>query len=404
MGFRFRRTIKVLPGIRLNLSRSGVSLSAGVRGASVTVGKGGVHANVGLPGTGLSYRTRIDPKSNTLLSGRKSSDPHSTETNVLIDLDASHKLIITDDHGQALTETLQRQVRRDYKDAILSLLEQSCERLNEPLQAAADLHLDTPSADTLLDWPEFYQPLDEPCPQALDYPEIGWLDRLLPWRARALVQQWESRCQNQRLSWQRRQDEHKQQQHEVWTHRFDTPARTTGFLYDLLQQINWPHQIRTRVRVDNAQQHLAVTTLFPEITEFPGVQYQVLEKSWRLSSKGLTATQKRMRYMHYVHAIGFRIIGELFRAVPIQTLTFSGCSRRFKPAEAGLDEQCLYSLRVSRSQWQAIDFSRLAQLDLPELMATFELRRNMTKTGIFRAVDPFSTSLDKSAGQLLMPL
>lgn len=57
MGFRFRRTIRIAPGIRVNLSRSGVSTSVGVRGAHVTVGHGRVRESVGLPGTGFSYTT-----------------------------------------------------------------------------------------------------------------------------------------------------------------------------------------------------------------------------------------------------------------------------------------------------------------------------------------------------------
>jgi len=61
MGFRFRRTLKILPGLRLNFSRSGVSATAGVRGASVTLGKKGTYANVGLPGSGLSYRSKVAP-------------------------------------------------------------------------------------------------------------------------------------------------------------------------------------------------------------------------------------------------------------------------------------------------------------------------------------------------------
>lgn len=55
MGFRFRRTIKVLPGIRLNLSRSGVSTSVGVRGAHITAGHGKVRETVGIPGSGIYY-------------------------------------------------------------------------------------------------------------------------------------------------------------------------------------------------------------------------------------------------------------------------------------------------------------------------------------------------------------
>ncbi|MCW3783900.1 DUF4236 domain-containing protein [Defluviimonas salinarum] len=60
MGFRFSKRVKILPGVRLNFSKNGVSTSLGPRGASVTVGKKGIHGNVGIPGTGLSYRTRLD--------------------------------------------------------------------------------------------------------------------------------------------------------------------------------------------------------------------------------------------------------------------------------------------------------------------------------------------------------
>jgi hypothetical protein len=55
VGFRFRRTIKIAPGVRINLSKSGPSVSVGPRGAKVTVGHGRARATVGLPGTGLSY-------------------------------------------------------------------------------------------------------------------------------------------------------------------------------------------------------------------------------------------------------------------------------------------------------------------------------------------------------------
>jgi hypothetical protein len=59
MGFRFRRAIRILPGLRLNLSKGGSSVSIGGRGAHVTIGHGQVRETVGLPGTGLSY-THVD--------------------------------------------------------------------------------------------------------------------------------------------------------------------------------------------------------------------------------------------------------------------------------------------------------------------------------------------------------
>ena len=61
MGFRFRRSCSVLPSIRFNLSKRGVSTSVGVRGAHVTYGSSGTRETVGIPGTGLSYTQQSAP-------------------------------------------------------------------------------------------------------------------------------------------------------------------------------------------------------------------------------------------------------------------------------------------------------------------------------------------------------
>jgi uncharacterized protein DUF4236 len=55
MGFRFRRSVRLFPGVRLNFGKRGVSASVGIRGAHVTVGRTGVRTTVGIPGTGVSY-------------------------------------------------------------------------------------------------------------------------------------------------------------------------------------------------------------------------------------------------------------------------------------------------------------------------------------------------------------
>lgn len=56
MGFRFRKSIKIAPGVRINLTKKGVSsVSVGKRGATMNVGKKGTRGTVGIPGSGLSY-------------------------------------------------------------------------------------------------------------------------------------------------------------------------------------------------------------------------------------------------------------------------------------------------------------------------------------------------------------
>jgi uncharacterized protein DUF4236 len=57
MSFRFRKRLRISPGLALNLSRCGVSASLGVRGAIVNVGRYGIQETMGLPGSGVSCRT-----------------------------------------------------------------------------------------------------------------------------------------------------------------------------------------------------------------------------------------------------------------------------------------------------------------------------------------------------------
>jgi hypothetical protein len=59
MGFQFRKIFSIIPGIRLNLSKSGISTSLGKRGATVNIGNHGAKATVGIPGSGMSYSERI---------------------------------------------------------------------------------------------------------------------------------------------------------------------------------------------------------------------------------------------------------------------------------------------------------------------------------------------------------
>jgi tetratricopeptide (TPR) repeat protein len=78
MAFRFFRRFRVAPGITLNLSKSGPSLSFGPRGAKMTIGSKGIRRTLGLPGTGLFY-TEHSPWSSSGGRHRSSSrggQPH----------------------------------------------------------------------------------------------------------------------------------------------------------------------------------------------------------------------------------------------------------------------------------------------------------------------------------------
>ncbi len=56
-GLRFQRRIRLLPGVHVNLSLSGIGVSVGPRGLHAGVNaRGQRYVSAGLPGTGLSVR------------------------------------------------------------------------------------------------------------------------------------------------------------------------------------------------------------------------------------------------------------------------------------------------------------------------------------------------------------
>lgn len=73
MPLRLYRRVRIAPGVRLNLSRGGPSLSVGPRGAHVTVGgRRGRRTTVGIPGTGVSYTTYAHHRSaRVAIGGRR---------------------------------------------------------------------------------------------------------------------------------------------------------------------------------------------------------------------------------------------------------------------------------------------------------------------------------------------
>lgn len=77
---RFRKSIKICKGVRLNISGSGVSTTFGGHGLSVTHGRNGTYLNTSIPGTGLSSRRKIGSSPSHTSSGRRNSVYPISET------------------------------------------------------------------------------------------------------------------------------------------------------------------------------------------------------------------------------------------------------------------------------------------------------------------------------------
>ena len=59
MGFRFRKSVTMLPGVRLNFSNGGVSTSVGGFGNTLNFSRRGVRHTASIAGTGMSYSSMV---------------------------------------------------------------------------------------------------------------------------------------------------------------------------------------------------------------------------------------------------------------------------------------------------------------------------------------------------------
>lgn len=76
MAFRFRKRIKVAPGVHVNIGKNGMSTTFGGHGASITTGSNGTYVNTGIPGTSIYNRQKIGGGSSNSYSVSNSNEKY----------------------------------------------------------------------------------------------------------------------------------------------------------------------------------------------------------------------------------------------------------------------------------------------------------------------------------------
>ena len=75
MGLNFRKSINLGKGFKLNISKSSIGISGGVKGARVSMNsKGRKTATFSIPGTGISYTLNLNKLFKGKTSKKKGSD------------------------------------------------------------------------------------------------------------------------------------------------------------------------------------------------------------------------------------------------------------------------------------------------------------------------------------------
>ena len=363
MGFRVRRSIRIAPGIRINVGKRGIS--------SVSIGKlnisaRGVYYNINFPGTGISYRAKI--------AGGGVPRKPKRRFDVTIKLLDDGTLLFEDAKGRPLPANLTRQVKRQQRALINTWLDEQCRTYNALFDSLLDVHLTTPAPEG--------QVIVNPKPQPPSLQEPGIVARIFkPWRRR--IEARNRRAQEEYLEalakWQEAEE----------ALRSDTEVMSR-VLKDALTSLEWPLETSVAFEIVDAGRKVLVEVDLPPIEQVPTREARVNRRNLSLRFKERSRRQVRLVYLTHIHAIGFRIIGEIFACLPsVAFVILSAYSQRVDARTGNTKRECLYSVRVPREDWKKINFDNLSGLDVVECFAQFELRRRITKTGVISAVEPF---------------
>lgn len=401
MGFRFRKSISIIPGVRINLSNGTPSLSIGPRGASLSVGKHGTYANLGLPGTGLSYRTRINQTVRGCQGNRTQEDPGLRENleqeverlmSAITAITSIHEMSPSPVGGNtwALLESFYLQLHQGTFDRPAPVRPARPEY--RPLPSAPDEHC---GRGFLGGWFE----TDAARAERQHENQQQWLREVADVeRENALIKQ---RYEKQRVAWAEQyadwQSEAKEHEKtaalsaDVVREQFRSDARFfDNCLSEVLAQTEWPREtlVAFEVRPDESTVWLDVD--LPEIEDMPDKVYAVNARGTDITEKAMTQKAVRENYARHVHGCLMRLAAIVFETLPFEFVVLSGFTQRISKKTGYLEDEYILSCRLDRQQMEKINYRNLRDVDPIAVLSVPSLIRKMSATYLFQTIDPIT--------------
>lgn len=305
------------------------------------------------------------------------------------------QIVFTDTDGRQASEQHIALAKGQGKDQLRALIADSCERINSQINSLDHIHDETPDPKVK---PRFQAPeFMEPPPVAPIKRRAKWWERFVPGRTELIARENEAAAEAHKedgREWAVAKQEYDQDIAQrkalVEVDIYRDLSAMESFLEMALQDVTWPRETEVVFEIKEGGALVMLDVDLPEIEDMPTRLAAVPARGLRLSIKDLSATRVQKMYMAHIHGIAFRLIGETFAALPVaKDVVLSAYSQRRSTTTAQLSDEYLLSVRVNRLDWETIDFAHLEALDVVEALTRFELRRTMSKTGVFKPIQPF---------------
>lgn len=432
MSFRFQRSIRIVKGVRLNISKSGLGVSVGPRGAKLSVGPRGAHMHAGLPGTGLYYRRKIGDStaSGNAASGRPASTApdRPIDVEILIDDETGEETVKLLENGRDVTsDTLLRRVKRDpsFRATLQNTREKVADRVRTESELLTAIHI---HSEPMTDWdsvaaevasarPELYQrrQFGESAPDkdqvrvelesearrevrplfARKRRRQEYVDSRLDATFDGLVETWKQRRQDFETAETRRESEEntrRRNEFRQWKNGMDRLLNPdTPFieerLDDLFSGVELPVEFSVSFDVRDRGRQVMLDVDLPEIEDFPQRQACILSTG-RISVKEKSRREKMSDYRQAVTGIGIYFASLAFSAAPtVENVVVSGFTQRLNSATGRLRDDYVYSVIYDKDRFGRLVFNRI---DPVAAMQSFEHRATILKSGAMKRIEAFA--------------
>ena len=303
-------------------------------------------------------------------------------------------LYFVDDLGKPMPEHLVEVAKKQNREAIIGLVQRKCDEINEQVEALGRMHLDTPDARQR---PQFIAERFNGEQPVMKQPIVpGFFDRVFKSRMQRIRDANEAADESYREAkkdWERSKAtfdrEVAKRKVLVESLIYLDVSAMESFLEECLQEVIWPRETAVSIDVRDGGKVVLLDVDLPEVEDMPTKLAAVPARGLKLSIKDLAQTKVQRLYAEHIHGIVFRLAGEALAALPASDrVIVSGYSQRRDKATAQLRDDYLLSVRIERPKWLENDFAHLGSLDVVEALGRHDLRREMSKTGLFKPIAP----------------
>lgn len=442
MGLRFRKSVKICKGVRVNFSKSGASLSLGGRGHSVNFGSRGTRTTVGIPGTGLSYSKTVSNHKSRSSSHRNSSSRAVSRntgvplpSQVQLKMDPDGKIEIQDSRGIPITDqSVIRKIKSTdtYRTNLQNLEAQRRDMLESAFNEAKaendkfiEIYKSSPQVDRR---EQYIQVLDSLRPPTyvrrqydVPYPTEEMVRNQLKQEAKTSVQggflsvgrlrkeyvesNLQTRLDAAIYNWVQGKDDFEatESQNEISENeRYNAEFNANKkYMVDLINgedsvvsdaleswisSCELPVEINVSYEWNQSSHVMYLDVDLPEIEDLP--ENEVIRlASGNLREKKKTQATLKQEYVQLVFGLAIFISSNVFNASPaIQGIIISGYTqRRDKVGE--VNDEYVYSIKFTRDIFER---SVLKNVNPKDFCMRFMNRSNITNGMLMKKIEPYS--------------